>query len=172
MTRVFLGLAVVVAASVMIGTVAGGRLPSFQGDWDIIAMAKNGTEAPADAIKSAFIRATTTAFVAMDRSTGAEATDGNITYEITSTSQVNFFEVKAQPQPKNDPTVLPSVRILKPGIYEFFRDGTLKIAWSENVPGLKDTSGKILVPEQKIDRPTDFKGGVGQFSITLKRKGK
>jgi len=171
MTRVCLALAVLGAVSVGAASLlAGSTFPSLQGDWEIIAMAKNGTDAPLDAVKEAFIRATATTFVPIVRSSGAEAPDAKLTYEITSKTEINFFEMKIQKQPKNDSAPLPPVRILKPGIYEFLRDGTLKVAWSENVPGLKDANGKILVPEQKIDRPTDFKGGVGQFSITLKRK--
>jgi len=170
MTRVSLAMGLFIAVTILASPLLGGQLPTLQGDWDILAMSKNNNEAPPEAVKEAFIRATATTFVAIVRSTGAEAPDSKHSYEFINKNEINFYETKIQ-KGKSESESAP-VRVLKPGIYEFFRDGTLKICFSEDIPGLKDPSGKILVPEKKLGRPTDFKGGLGQFSITLKRKAK
>src|SRR5262245_55131871 len=96
MTRVFLGTGFFLAVTIVATPLLGGTLPSLQGEWDILAMNKNAADAPPEAVKEAFIRATATTFVPIVRSTGVEAPDSKLSYEIISKNEINFFETKIQ----------------------------------------------------------------------------
>jgi uncharacterized protein (TIGR03067 family) len=163
MTRFLLAAAAVMSLSINVSA-QGVKKVSLQGEWEIVAMTKHGKPAPPEALAEAFIRIAATTLVPINKATNAEVSGSKMTYQVVGAKDVNFFEVKNLGA--GGP---PPVQVLKPGIFEMTGD-TLKLCWSEDVPGLKDKKGKVLVPAMLAKRPTSFDGGLAQFSMVLKRK--
>jgi hypothetical protein len=175
MTRVCLVLAVLTATMFTLGGRLSAQGPTkkltLEGDWVIIAMAKNGVIAPKEALTEAFIRATATTIVPISKSTNTEVPNSKSTYAIIGAREIDLYEFRSAAAGKDDPGILPPLKIYKPGIYEIKGD-TLRISWRESIPGFKDKDGKVVVPEQKATRPEGFNGGAGEFTMVLKRRAK
>jgi uncharacterized protein (TIGR03067 family) len=158
--------AALMVASLALATHAGAPKTGLEGDWDVVAMSRDGKSAPAEVLTEAFIRFTANAMVPVQKKTQKEQTPAKLGYKIVGAKQIDLTNVVLVGDSKLEK---PTEKIVtKHGIFELAGD-TLKIAWTETGATQIDDAGKIT-PLPPGTRPANLNGGPGVFAAVLKRR--